>query len=187
MPARRIRLLQSFGVSLVVAVLGSVLGASAQFNLDWHTIDGGGQTFSTGGDFCLGGTVGQADTGESVGGIYALFGGFWFPDEGFSDVQEPRVEQAPLLLRVTAGVPNPFHDASYLRLELPEGVPVRVLVFDATGCLVRAVQDGWMPAGRHTLVWKGDRDSGQRAPVGIYMIQVRAGQHESRHQVLLLQ
>ena len=47
------------------------------YDLTWSTIDGGGATFSTGGPYSLGGTVGQADAGVLTGGGYTLAGGFW--------------------------------------------------------------------------------------------------------------
>ena len=56
--------------------------ASAQFMIPWWTVDGGGQTFSTGGQFTLGSTVGQADTGVMAGGQFTLHGGFWAPAGG---------------------------------------------------------------------------------------------------------
>ena len=48
------------------------------FDLDWYTIDGGGEMLSTGGTYELSGTIGQPDAGEMLGGTYALTGGFWF-------------------------------------------------------------------------------------------------------------
>jgi hypothetical protein len=49
--------------------------------IDWHSIDGGGTMFSTGGGMTLGGTIGQADAGPGVpgmtGGTLSLTGGFW--------------------------------------------------------------------------------------------------------------
>src|SRR6476646_115689 len=47
------------------------------FDLSWNTVDGGGGTFSTGGIYSVGGTVGQPDAGQMSGGIYGLTGGFW--------------------------------------------------------------------------------------------------------------
>ena len=47
------------------------------YDLSWNTVDGGGYTFSTGGDYTLGGTAGQPDAGELSGGGYVLGGGFW--------------------------------------------------------------------------------------------------------------
>jgi hypothetical protein len=67
------------------------IAASAQYSLNWSTIEGGGGT-SIGGDFTLAGTVGQADArGPMTGGNFSLTGGFW---AGVGVVQTPG---APLL------------------------------------------------------------------------------------------
>jgi hypothetical protein len=47
------------------------------YDLTWSTIDGGGATYSTGGGYTLGGTIGQPDAGLLTGGGYSLGGGFW--------------------------------------------------------------------------------------------------------------
>ncbi len=54
-----------------------VLAQSGGWALTWWTVDGGGYTFSSGGDYILGGTVGQPDAGMLSGGDFALSGGFW--------------------------------------------------------------------------------------------------------------
>ncbi len=51
--------------------------SGGDYNLEWNTMDGGGHTFSTGGAYSLGGTVGQPDAGAMSGGDYVLVGGFW--------------------------------------------------------------------------------------------------------------
>lgn len=52
------------------------------YDLTWHTIDGGGVMRSMGGDFELSGTIGQPDAGPGAtgmtGGDFTLTGGFWF-------------------------------------------------------------------------------------------------------------
>ncbi|MCW5933391.1 MAG: hypothetical protein KIT45_03710 [Fimbriimonadia bacterium] len=71
---------------IVIALVAMIGTANAQtggtFNLEWSTIDGGGHTFSTGGGFKLGGTVGQPDAFGAnpmhTGGAFSLSGGFWF-------------------------------------------------------------------------------------------------------------
>ena len=50
---------------------------TATLDLSWWTVDGGGQTFSTGGDFQLGATIAQPDAGALRGGDFILAGGFW--------------------------------------------------------------------------------------------------------------
>lgn len=67
---------------LILAGLLASDSASAQtLDLNWHTIDGGGATFSTGGTFQVGGTIGQPDassfTTPMSGGTFSLVGGFW--------------------------------------------------------------------------------------------------------------
>jgi hypothetical protein len=47
------------------------------YDLSWWTVDGGGHTFSSGGNYELGGTIGQPDAGVLTGGDYTLGGGFW--------------------------------------------------------------------------------------------------------------
>ncbi len=70
---------QFFGclkIGSVIALTASV-AAAQPFDLSWYTIDGGGATFSTGGGFELGGTIGQPDAGTMTGGNFLLTGGFW--------------------------------------------------------------------------------------------------------------
>jgi hypothetical protein len=64
---------------LLLALLAGGEAAQAQegYDLSWWTVDGGGATFSTGGDYTLGGTAAQHDAGELSGGKYTLSGGFW--------------------------------------------------------------------------------------------------------------
>jgi len=64
---------------MAVAVAAVWAGEPAEFDLTWHTIDGGGIMRSTGGDFELSGTIGQPDPGSMSGGDFTLTGGFWFP------------------------------------------------------------------------------------------------------------
>ncbi len=52
--------------------------ALADFSLDWWTVDGGGDMWTTGGGFELSGTIGQPDAGTVMtGGGFELTGGFW--------------------------------------------------------------------------------------------------------------
>ncbi len=76
------RLRFTLHVSLLIALLSLLASiALAQsgggYDLTWNTIDGGGYTFSTGGGYSLGGTIGQADAGAMTGGAFTLAGGFW--------------------------------------------------------------------------------------------------------------
>src|SRR5438552_3536974 len=66
---------------IIGGLLVSIPVSAQSFDLSWHTIDGGGATFSTGGTFQLGGTIGQPDAGSFTtpmsGGTFTVVGGFW--------------------------------------------------------------------------------------------------------------
>jgi hypothetical protein len=70
------------GSTVLAAVIlpqgqGTAQAQGPDYDLSWHTVDGGGHTWSTGGEYTLGGTIGQPDAGDAVGGDYTLGGGFW--------------------------------------------------------------------------------------------------------------
>ncbi len=60
---------------LLLTLIGVAL--AQDYVIDWHTVDGGGEMWSTGGSYDLGGTIGQPDAGVMTGGAYTLTGGFW--------------------------------------------------------------------------------------------------------------
>ena len=62
---------------VLLTLLVAAASASGGHDLSWWTVDGGGVTFSAGGDYTLGGTIGQLDAGVLAGGDYTLAGGFW--------------------------------------------------------------------------------------------------------------
>lgn len=78
----RIRRRATLSLLFVLCSLAITGGILAQFDsgydLSWNTVDGGGYTWSEGGDYALGSTIGQPDAGVALtGGDYTLAGGFW--------------------------------------------------------------------------------------------------------------
>jgi hypothetical protein len=66
------------------AVPGASSQVGGQYDLSWNSVDGGGITFASGGNYMLGGTIGAADAGTMQGGAYTLGGGFWVGTAGRS-------------------------------------------------------------------------------------------------------
>ena len=61
----------------IAALLASTVAlAQGGYGLPWWRSSSGGGV-SSGGDYTLSGTIGQAEAGELVGGGYSLAGGFW--------------------------------------------------------------------------------------------------------------
>ena len=69
------KFLQSFAGVLGFLLLPMVAGAQ-NYSISWYKVSGGGGT-STGGNYAVSGTIGQADAGHMSGGNYTLDGGFW--------------------------------------------------------------------------------------------------------------
>ena len=69
--------------ALLILLLATTLTAAQSgggYDLNWSTIDGGGHTWSDGGSYTLGGSMGQPDAGvPHTGGEYSLQDGFWHP------------------------------------------------------------------------------------------------------------
>lgn len=67
-------------IAAITTVILIAAVASAQYAIDWHTLDGGGGT-SAGGTYELSGTIGQPDAEPAAGGLtggdFSLIGGFW--------------------------------------------------------------------------------------------------------------
>lgn len=76
----RTRLMRA-GVAALLLALAATAAAGAQvgsgYDLSWSTLDGGGATFSTGGGYTLGGTIGQPEAGQVSNAPYGMTGGFW--------------------------------------------------------------------------------------------------------------
>ena len=82
------------GLGVALALLAGTLSAapSGTFSIDWWTVDGGGGA-SSGGDFTLSGTAGQADAGTLAGGGLSLQGGFWAGAARRSTIYLPNIQR----------------------------------------------------------------------------------------------
>jgi hypothetical protein len=98
----------------VLAVVTSPVVVVADFALDWYTVDGGGEMWTTGGDFELSGTIGQPDANAvaMTGSGFVLTGGFWaagapespIPGDVDGDVDLADLTQLLVHYGVTQGV-----------------------------------------------------------------------------------
>jgi hypothetical protein len=179
-------------LALALAALSAAGGARAQsggpYDLSWSTIDGGGATPLTGGNYTLGGTSGQPDAGAAHGGPWAVLGGFWESESFAVGVpgEDPGDTAPALAFRLHAAVPNPFNPSTQIAFDLPQAGPVRLAVYDLRGALVRLLTDGPLAAGRQVAVWDGRDDAGRGLASGVYFIRLDAGGRRAQQKALLL-
>ena len=108
--------------AVCLLALGAARPTLAQGNgyeSDWHTVDGGGYTFSTGGGYELGGTIGQHDAGVHGAGLYTLGGGFW-------QLIDPvlRIYAAPPVGADITGIPEAASGTTDYEVVLEDGTVV---------------------------------------------------------------
>ncbi|MEZ4387424.1 MAG: CotH kinase family protein [Candidatus Krumholzibacteriia bacterium] len=88
-----------------------------------------------------------------------------------------------------AAHPNPLSVATTVRFATgPEASgPVRVAVYDLRGRLVREVARGDLPAGDHAIGWDRRDARGRRAPAGVYLVRVTAGNNVATGKLSVVQ
>jgi hypothetical protein len=81
---------------------------------------------------------------------------------------------ALLALTTLRASPNPFTGSTTLRLSGPPAAAARILIFDATGRLVRTAWEGSLDGREVTITWDGRDQSGRETPAGIYLLRVES-------------
>jgi dipeptidase len=90
------------------------------------------------------------------------------------EVKPERVERSRdfHLLR---SYPNPFSSETMIVYEVSEGCEVRICIYASGGELIRTLVDGKHPPGKHSTVWDGRDDKGQKVGSGVYFCRMMAG------------
>ncbi|HXV14734.1 MAG TPA: T9SS type A sorting domain-containing protein [Candidatus Krumholzibacteria bacterium] len=92
---------------------------------------------------------------------------------------------APSALRVLDASPNPFGDATTLRVGMPRNEAVEIDVFDARGRRVHHETTKALGAGWHALRFEG-RNTAGRLPSGVYFYRVRAGSETTTRKIVIV-
>lgn len=165
------------GALLVCALLPGRAEAQSggPYSLSWSTVDGGGQTFGSGGVYLMAGTVGQPDAARATGGVYALQGGFW--GSGALPVLEvPPDGRLPVAFAVRLPQPNPSRSITTFGFDLPVASKVMLVVHSIDGRVVRHLAEGPYDAGSHRVIWDGRDDRGHPVVSGVYFGRLVAGE-----------
>jgi hypothetical protein len=76
----------------------------------------------------------------------------------------------------SAPVPNPSDHGTNFGFRIANPEFVRLTLVDATGRVVRVLQNAMMPAGEHTRFWDGNDQSGRVVSPGLYFANLRTSQ-----------
>ena len=92
---------------------------------------------------------------------------------------------APTALALT-NHPNPFNPATTLAYTLDRRSPVRLTVYDASGRLLRVLEEGTRDAGTHQAIWDGRDDEGRPLPSGVYFARIAADDRSGARKLILM-
>ncbi len=82
--------------------------------------------------------------------------------------------------------PNPFTTGTTIKFALIDVMDVSLLVYDASGRLVKRLVDEKLGAGHHSYRWDGRDEIGVRLPSGIYFYKMNAEGYEKMGKLVLL-
>ncbi len=92
-----------------------------------------------------------------------------------------------LAVRHVSPRPNPFEREVSIQLEVKTESSVEVAVYDVQGRRVRLLREGRIDPGKHTVVWDGKNDLGERLSAGVYTVRIRASESDSGCKIVLLE
>jgi hypothetical protein len=95
-------------------------------------------------------------------------------------------DEQPRSFGLEIGGPNPFHGQLAIHLSLPAADQGSLAVYDIVGRRVRALRDGRVEAGAHTIRWDGKDDGGRKIPSGIYFVRFLSRNFEATRRVIFL-
>jgi hypothetical protein len=92
----------------------------------------------------------------------------------------------PLQSALKQNYPNPFNPVTTIEYVVARGGPVRLVIYDVEGRVVRVLVDGVRRAEPHAVRWNGMDDEGRPVASGVYFYQLSAPDVTvSRRMVLL--
>jgi flagellar hook assembly protein FlgD len=83
--------------------------------------------------------------------------------------------------------PNPFSNSTELSFELAQQERVAVSIYNVAGQKARSIDKDSPPPGKHSIVWDGKDDGGQRLASGIYFYTVQTSRGVSTRKTVLVE
>ena len=99
---------------------------------------------------------------------------------------KPRPEAAPVRPLLLANSPNPFRGATEINYQVAAEGPVRLVLYNGLGQLVRTLVDGRLGPGRYAARWDARNDAGQRLSAGVYLARLQAGNQAMTQKMILV-
>ncbi|MDP6776504.1 MAG: cohesin domain-containing protein, partial [Candidatus Latescibacteria bacterium] len=117
----------------------------------------------------------EAMVSDGSGRINALLG-----------ARSAEVRALPSEYALNPNYPNPFNPDTVVPFALPEGGEVRIAIYNMLGQEIAVLAQGFVEAGYHRAVWRGQDAGGRQVASGVYFVRMAAGGFSSVRKMLLV-
>lgn len=90
----------------------------------------------------------------------------------------------PLSFFVNKPAPNPFSRILTVSYQIPEAMPVKIVVYNISGQRIKNLADDWLSPGYYKTTWDGRDDAGRNISTGIYFVRILAGNNAMTQKVI---
>jgi len=87
---------------------------------------------------------------------------------------------------ISQNFPNPFSNSTFISYTLPKTNKVLLQVFNIRGELVCTLANENNQAGKHTIEWKGEDESGNKVSSGVYFYRLKGDDFIETHKMFFL-
>jgi flagellar hook capping protein FlgD len=122
--------------------------------------------------------------------LAAVFNGGWVGDWSYdlwigpNPGTDPNL--LPLITSLAGNYPNPFNPATMIKFGLHEDQFVKIDIYNLKGQKIKQLINEQLPAGQHSVVWKGTDDSGKAVSSGVYLYKMHSGNYTKTRKMILL-
>jgi ligand-binding sensor domain-containing protein len=111
-----------------------------------------------------------------------------YKEGGVVAVDDLSNEQLPTPNKFTLAqnYPNPFNPSTTISFSASLASHVTIVIYDVLGREVKRLADGLYGAGKHTVIWEGTNNAGQRVAAGMYIYRVTSGDFAQSKKMILL-
>ena len=92
----------------------------------------------------------------------------------------------PGVFKLHQNYPNPFNPVTTLHYDLPVNGLVNITIYDMLGRKVKTLINQTQDAGYKSVIWDATNDYGKPVSAGIYLYQIRTGEHISTKKMVVL-
>jgi len=82
--------------------------------------------------------------------------------------------------------PNPFNPSTTIHFSLATASNVTLDIYNIRGQKVKSLVNGFLSSGEHSILWNGTDDSNRLVSSGLYLYQMRVGEHNFINRMTLM-